>query len=154
VAEQGRELTINSGIQPFQGKVTQAQYDDIVLQQLEELWGNYGPLAEIWFDGGTYHGFCHCTWIPPCKTASSSSCREEAALTYHGFCHVKLHPVRRVGRRLHSLPSLAGAFINSDTLRLQVRVGGGGRWSRWWAQTMHFVILTLNPATPMLQALG
>ena len=29
------------------GKVNQSQYEDIVLQQLEELWGNYGPLAEI-----------------------------------------------------------------------------------------------------------
>eukprot|EP01047_Picozoa_sp_COSAG01_P003255 COSAG01_NODE_95_length_26957_cov_48.328617_2_plen_361_part_00 len=28
-------------------KVTKAQYDEIVLQQLEELWGNYGPLAEM-----------------------------------------------------------------------------------------------------------
>eukprot|EP01052_Picozoa_sp_SAG31_P003770 SAG31_NODE_148_length_22511_cov_20.369266_18_plen_398_part_00 len=27
-------------------KVSQAQYDDIVLQQLGELWGNYGSLAE------------------------------------------------------------------------------------------------------------
>ena len=29
-------------------KISQAQYDDIVLQQLEELWGNYGSLVEIW----------------------------------------------------------------------------------------------------------
>ena len=29
------------------GKVNQSQYEDIVLQQLEELWGNYGALAEI-----------------------------------------------------------------------------------------------------------
>ena len=33
-------------------KVTQEQYEDIVLQQLAELWGNYGPIVEIWFDGG------------------------------------------------------------------------------------------------------
>jgi len=32
--------------------VTQAQYDQIVAGHLKELWGNYGPLDEIWFDGG------------------------------------------------------------------------------------------------------
>ena len=35
---------------PLQAVITQAQYADIVLQQLAELWGNYGSLAEIWFD--------------------------------------------------------------------------------------------------------
>eukprot|EP00729_Bicosta_minor_P010054 gene10054-18971_t len=32
--------------------VTQDQYADIVVQQLTELWTNYGTLTEIWFDGG------------------------------------------------------------------------------------------------------
>ncbi len=30
----------------------QAEYAAAKLKQAEELWGNYGPLAEIWFDGG------------------------------------------------------------------------------------------------------
>lgn len=34
------------------GPVTQAQYNAIVETQLRELWTNYGPLFEIWFDGG------------------------------------------------------------------------------------------------------
>lgn len=34
------------------GPVTQEEYNKIVVQQLTELWSNYGPLFEIWFDGG------------------------------------------------------------------------------------------------------
>ncbi|MAE19245.1 hypothetical protein CMK12_10020 [Candidatus Poribacteria bacterium] len=30
----------------------QARYNRIVYQQCTELWSNYGPLFEIWFDGG------------------------------------------------------------------------------------------------------
>lgn len=37
---------------PGQLAVTQQQYDDLVIAHLTELWGNYGPLTEIWFDGG------------------------------------------------------------------------------------------------------
>lgn len=32
--------------------ITQEQYNRIVIQQLTELWTNYGPVFEIWFDGG------------------------------------------------------------------------------------------------------
>jgi alpha-L-fucosidase len=47
----------NGGFQPQpptakgQRAATVAEYVDIVVTQVEELWGNYGPLAEIWFDG-------------------------------------------------------------------------------------------------------
>jgi len=34
------------------GPCTLEQYNRIVEKQLSELWGNYGPLFEIWFDGG------------------------------------------------------------------------------------------------------
>eukprot|EP00939_MAST-03C_sp_MAST-3C-sp1_P002314 g2314.t1 len=47
----------NGQVQPYPDewtgpRITQNQYADIVLQQLQELWTSYGPLAEIWFDGG------------------------------------------------------------------------------------------------------
>jgi hypothetical protein len=32
--------------------VTQEAYNNIVLQQLREIWTRYGNLDEIWFDGG------------------------------------------------------------------------------------------------------
>lgn len=31
--------------------VTVGEYYDVVMQQLREVWGNYGELGEIWFDG-------------------------------------------------------------------------------------------------------
>jgi len=32
--------------------ITQETYENIVLQQLREVWSRYGTLDEIWFDGG------------------------------------------------------------------------------------------------------
>ncbi len=37
---------------PVAGKVTQEEYNKIVIQQLNEIWKEYGELFEIWFDGG------------------------------------------------------------------------------------------------------
>jgi len=42
-------------LKPGQVRVTQDQYYQIVLAQLNELWTQFGDLAEIWFDGG-YQG--------------------------------------------------------------------------------------------------
>jgi alpha-L-fucosidase len=35
-----------------QAKITQAQYTQILLANLKQLWTSYGELAEVWFDGG------------------------------------------------------------------------------------------------------
>ncbi|ATY67468.1 glycoside hydrolase family 29 [Cordyceps militaris] len=37
---------------PGQVGITTDVYNEIVFEQLEELWGRYGNLTEIWFDGG------------------------------------------------------------------------------------------------------
>ena len=42
----------NPGVVQEGGPVTQEEYNQIVTQQLTELWSNYGELFEIWFDGG------------------------------------------------------------------------------------------------------
>ena len=42
----------NPGLVQPGSPVTQKEYNAIVTQQLTELWSNYGPLFEIWFDGG------------------------------------------------------------------------------------------------------
>jgi len=42
----------NPGVVQKGGPVDQKTYNNIVLQQLTELWTNYGKLFEIWFDGG------------------------------------------------------------------------------------------------------
>ncbi|KAK2595478.1 hypothetical protein QQS21_006818 [Conoideocrella luteorostrata] len=39
-------------LSPGQVAITDDTYDQIVLDMLTELWGNYGKLTEIWFDGG------------------------------------------------------------------------------------------------------
>ena len=43
----------NATILPGQYKVTQAQWTQIALAQLKELFTEYGQFAEFWFDGGT-----------------------------------------------------------------------------------------------------
>lgn len=43
----------NDTLKEGQLNITQSTYDEIVLQQLRELWTNYGSLDEIWFDGGS-----------------------------------------------------------------------------------------------------
>ena len=42
----------NPGLVSPKGPVDQKTYNGIVMQQLTELWTNYGKLFEIWFDGG------------------------------------------------------------------------------------------------------
>ena len=42
----------NPGLVQKGGPVGQQEYNKIVVKQLTELWSNYGPLFEIWFDGG------------------------------------------------------------------------------------------------------
>lgn len=42
----------NPGLVKEGSPVNQKEYNAIVVRQLTELWSHYGPLFEIWFDGG------------------------------------------------------------------------------------------------------
>ena len=48
----GHGKLLNTPLVPGQANITQEMYGKIVLAQMKELWSKYGPLAEIWFDGG------------------------------------------------------------------------------------------------------
>ena len=41
---------------PGQARITQEQYTRVLLANLRQLWTDYGPLAEVWFDGGYPEG--------------------------------------------------------------------------------------------------
>lgn len=61
---QGGKVGSPTGI-PGQAVITQAEYYEILLQNLRQLWTDYGPLAEVWFDGALT-AFCvgsHCLFV-------------------------------------------------------------------------------------------
>ena len=43
---------VQNGSIPLQVNVTQQSYEQVVYEQVAELWSLYGSLGEIWFDGG------------------------------------------------------------------------------------------------------
>ena len=45
-----------------QAVITQDEYEQILLLNLRQLWTDYGPLAEVWFDGGIPNGFANKLW--------------------------------------------------------------------------------------------
>ena len=48
----GGGFILNTSLVPGQANVSQSLYGKIVLAQMKELLTNYGPVTEIWFDGG------------------------------------------------------------------------------------------------------
>lgn len=55
----------NTTLLPGQVYVTQAQFEDLAFDSVQELWTKYGNLTEIWFDGE----FAECTPLfkPSCR---------------------------------------------------------------------------------------
>jgi alpha-L-fucosidase len=50
--ELGHNVQPPSTLLPGQANVTQAQYEEIALAQMRELWTQFGNLTEVWMDGG------------------------------------------------------------------------------------------------------
>lgn len=46
------DVVTNRSLLPGQVNLTQPQFEDVHLAAVKELWSSYGPLTEIWFDGG------------------------------------------------------------------------------------------------------
>ncbi|CAF4400930.1 unnamed protein product [Rotaria sp. Silwood2] len=86
----------NRTLKPGQLNVTQKTYDNIVLQQLRELWTNYGTLDEIWFDGG------YTTSLKDPITALLTELQPEA-IAFNGY-GVSLNSARWIGTEMGIAP--------------------------------------------------
>ncbi|CAF1121364.1 unnamed protein product [Rotaria sp. Silwood1] len=89
-------LVQNRTLQPGQVNITQETYDNIVLQQLREIWSRYGILDEIWFDGGYTS-----TLKNPITTLLANL--QPQAVAFNGY-GVSPNPVRWIGTEMGVAP--------------------------------------------------
>lgn len=92
-------------------KLSQDQFNQVVMAQVEELWTNYGELLEIWFDGG---------YAPEIK-ANLTELLEKTqpnSVVFGGYGVAK-SPVRWIGTE-------AGAAPYPDWSTTKGKQGGGG----------------------------
>ena len=50
-------LTPTTTLLPGMANVTQEEFEDLAMEQLTELWSDYGIFTEIWLDGGYSDSF-------------------------------------------------------------------------------------------------
>jgi len=102
-------LKVRSGYVEKDGPVTQEEYTAIVEQQLRELWGRYGDLYEIWFDGGV---------LPPDKGGIRAHDLlqelQPKAIAFQGP-YGYAHNVRWVGNEVGTAPDPCWATADSTT---------------------------------------
>jgi len=87
---------LNTTLQPGQLNVTLQTYDNVVLQQLRELWSNYQQLNEIWFDGG------YTASLKQPITALLDQLQPQA-VAFNGY-GVSQNPVRWIGTEMGVAP--------------------------------------------------
>lgn len=105
-------------------KLSGAEFDALVLAQLRELWTAYGPLAEVWMDGGEdgeyeYRApFPVCAQLPICARAPLH-CREAlASCASHAHPHSAARLLCVASKGSHRPPCGAAAQY-------------GRLWRRW-----------------------
>ncbi|TWU72695.1 hypothetical protein ED733_003751 [Metarhizium rileyi] len=81
--------------------ITDDVYDRIVLDQLSELWSNYGSLTEIWFDGGV--SVAQRDAIQKLLRSKQPQAVVFNGCDDNGSC-VTDHPVRWIGNEMGSAP--------------------------------------------------
>ncbi|CAF1487349.1 unnamed protein product, partial [Adineta steineri] len=86
----------NTTLQPGQVNITQETYQNIVLQQLTEIWTKYGTLEEIWFDGG------YTTEMEAPITALLAELQSQA-IAFNGY-GVSPNPARWIGTEMGVAP--------------------------------------------------
>ncbi|CAF3065525.1 unnamed protein product [Rotaria socialis] len=89
-------LIQNRTLQPGQVNVTQETYDNVVLQQLREIWSRYGTLNEIWFDGG------YTSALKDPITALLANLQSQA-VAFNGY-GVSSNPARWIGTEMGIAP--------------------------------------------------
>jgi len=92
-----------STLLPGQAAVTQAQYEDLAIAQMSELWTQFGPLTEIWLDGG-------CLDLCPRVGALLNSTLARDAVAFNGGGGTSAHAVRWCGTE-GGAPADAGGTV-------------------------------------------
>jgi len=97
-----------STLLPGQASVTQAQYEDISIALMTELWTQFGPLQEIWLDGG-----CGdlCNRVSALYKASPNAAN---AVAFNGGGGVSANAVRWCGTEGGSPPGWPTVWSTAD----------------------------------------
>jgi alpha-L-fucosidase len=110
-----------------------AEQEAVILGQLEEIWGSYGDLVELWFDGGTVDKA-----LAPKLTALLKRLQPKA-VCFQG-------PTATQGLRWAGTESGHATLPNWSTAKSSVDFGSGEPDAPVWAPTEADVTLSTNGA--------